>query len=174
MPERGLPDGYVACQCCSWAGPRERFVKHMKERHGITPENAKVNHTEGLLRAGPPSPKPVINVIQANVKSKIKAMNKTEQRCMATLRDYCGDDVVILPQCLVLPLEGGGTYRPDFMVMNPAGPRVRLIEVKGGYKGPGWEQGIERYRRARQQWGQKFAFEMWTWDRKAKTWKVEP
>ena len=64
----------------------------------------------------------------------------------------------------LLPLSGGGTYTPDFLVLVPGGEPVSA-EVKGGYRGPGWEQGVERYRRAASEWdGRGLRFVMATWD----------
>lgn len=64
----------------------------------------------------------------------------------------------------LLPLPGGGTYTPDFLVLVPGGEPVSA-EVKGGYRGPGWEQGVERYRRAASEWdGRGLRFVMATWD----------
>ena len=53
-------------------------------------------------------------------------------------------------------------YIPDFIVFGP-GP-ARVIEVKGGYRGPGAEQGYERYKRAALQYSGNgaFFFELWT------------
>jgi len=38
----------------------------------------------------------------------------------------------------------------------------RQIEVKGGYRGPGWEQGMERHRRARDCFSTYFLFTLAT------------
>jgi len=51
--------------------------------------------------------------------------------------------------------------------------KPQVVEVKGGFRGPGWEQGIERFRRARTEWGKVFTFVLYDWDSKAKVWKVE-
>ena len=61
-------------------------------------------------------------------------------------------DALILHQCLTLPLTGGGKYTPDIVVINPLTAGIDIWEVKGGYRGPGWEQGYERYKRAAYEW----------------------
>ncbi len=59
-------------------------------------------------------------------------------------------------------LDGGGMYIPDFVVFSDALP-IRVIEVKGGYRGAGFEQGYERYKRAALQFSRSglFSFELW-------------
>lgn len=51
------------------------------------------------------------------------------------------------------------TYTPDFIVVHDFLP-IEVWEVKGGYRGPGWEQGYERYKRAAAQYsdGKRFQF----------------
>lgn len=54
-----------------------------------------------------------------------------------------------IPQpCRLFPLEGGGSYTPDLVAWRRDFPGVLVVEVKGGYRGAGWEQGYERYKRA--------------------------
>lgn len=103
------------------------------------------------------------------------AMNRTEARCLAGLLEALPDHCVFAQPSRFFTLSGGGTYTPDFLVVRP-GEAVRVIEVKGGYRGPGWEQGVERYRRAALEWsdGIHFQFEMHTWDRARREWRVEP
>lgn len=103
------------------------------------------------------------------------AMNRTEARCLERLRERFPAPAVILAQkTRFLPLRGGGSYTPDFLVLSPGHPAL-VVEVKGGYKGPGWEQGMERYRRAAAQWsdGRVLQFELHTWDRRRREWRVE-
>jgi len=69
---------------------------------------------------------------------------------------------LVLSQAIRLDFDDGTSYRPDFAVV-VNGCTVRLIEVKGGYKGPGWEQGVERYRRAKDVFQKWFGFALWTW-----------
>jgi hypothetical protein len=110
-------------------------------------------------------------VERERAKARVKAMNKTETRWLREVKPLHYPVHVALAQALTLPLDGGGTYRPDFMLVAPTGGIV-LVETKGGYRGPGAEQGIERYRRARTQWEKAyFRFEMWEW--KKKKWEVE-
>ncbi len=95
-------------------------------------------------------------------------MNKSEREIEAMLS--CDPMAIVLPQALTLSFVDGTSYRPDFLVI-AAGQMDRVIEVKGGYRGPGWEQGIERYRRAKEKWGAWFRFELWT--KKSGKWEVE-
>ena len=69
-------------------------------------------------------------------------------------------DAFIVPQpTRFFRLKGGGTYQPDFLVFCDDG--VLVVEVKGGYRGPGAEQGNERYKRAALEFGSHFRFEMY-------------
>ena len=76
----------------------------------------------------------------------------------------------VLEQALRLPLTGGGTYTPDLVVVRPGQPLL-LIEVKGGYRGPGAEQGVERYRRAAYEWRHWMGFALW--ERAHGAWSME-
>jgi hypothetical protein len=105
-------------------------------------------------------------------KARVKALKKTEQRWFDTIPATHFPSATVFAQAFTLPLDGGGTYRADFLLVYLS-RYPTIIEVKGGYLGPGWEQGIERYRRARTQWGKVFAFELWEWEGKTKRWKVE-
>jgi hypothetical protein len=113
---------------------------------------------------------PVVETPRA--KPRVKALNKTEQRWLDTIAKTHFAGATVLPQALTLPLKDGGTYRVDFLCVYLSRYPV-VIEIKGGFKGNGWEQGIERYRRARTQWEKVFGFELWTWEGKTKRWKVE-
>jgi hypothetical protein len=53
-----------------------------------------------------------------------------------------------LDQAVILRFADGTRYRPDYTAVTNQG-ELWHIEVKGGYRGPGWEQGYERFRRAR-------------------------
>lgn len=62
----------------------------------------------------------------------------------------------------LFPLPGGGEYIPDFVLLYPDGG-MTVVEVKGGYKGPGAEQGHERYARVASLYATKVCrFEKWT------------
>ncbi len=54
----------------------------------------------------------------------------------------------ITQPCRLFPLAGGGSYTPDIVAWRGGFPGVLVLEVKGGYRGAGWEQGYERYKRA--------------------------
>jgi hypothetical protein len=53
-----------------------------------------------------------------------------------------------LEQAVTLRFSDGTSYRPDYTAITHQG-EIWHIEVKGGYRGWGWEQGYERFRRAR-------------------------
>jgi hypothetical protein len=53
-----------------------------------------------------------------------------------------------LDQAVTLRFEDGTRYTPDYTAITHQG-ELWHIEIKGGYRGPGWEQGYERFRRAR-------------------------
>lgn len=75
---------------------------------------------------------------------------KAEAAVLAALEDGAGGrpPYRIAQQVRNLfPMEGGGEYIPDFVLLRPDGG-ITVIEAKGGYKGPGAEQGHERYARA--------------------------
>jgi hypothetical protein len=78
----------------------------------------------------------------------------------------------VIEQPMKLQLTDGGSYTPDLCVRDRK-QKIIIIEVKGGYRGPGWEQGIERYKRAKYEWGHWFELRLWTWDRKQQTWRIE-
>lgn len=107
--------------------------------------------------------------------TKQKSMNKTEARAAQWLR-LNGVQCLIAQPTRLFPLAGGGAYTPDFLAWNPDQPLGSLwvIEVKGGYRGPGWEQGYERYRRAALQYsGGPWRFALLTWHAKRREWTFE-
>jgi hypothetical protein len=110
----------------------------------------------------------------ADSKTRINSLNKTERRFYETVipEVFKGQEYVIITQpTRLFELTGGGTYTPDFLVCTT--DTVHVCEVKGGYRGPGWDQGIERYKRAAAQFNVLcIQFAMYTWDTKAKRWHV--
>lgn len=100
---------------------------------------------ENLLRerdaAGLPPPGPPVRTVAR--------LNTSETRVAALL---AAQGMVVVGQALRLPLSGGGEYRPDLVAWSPGCASVLVVEVKGGYRGPGWEQGFERYKRAALEW----------------------
>jgi hypothetical protein len=70
-------------------------------------------------------------------------------------------NAIIIPQGITLRFQDGTKYTPDLAVYNQF-PQPVLIEVKGGYRGPGWEQGMERHRRARDCFSTYFLFTLAT------------
>ena len=108
-------------------------------------------------------------------KTPTKKLNKTEERCKARLERYLGLSVLCQPTRL-FPLAGGGTYTPDFLAYDPQRPELGIcvVEVKGGYHGPGWEQGYDRWKRVAAQYDSPlFRFVMTTWSAKRQEWNDE-
>ncbi len=108
--------------------------------------------------------------VAARPPEAVRALNKSETRALERAkRQYPG--ATIIAQGLTLPLTDGQTYRVDLLILEPvlhvAAPEpcwARLVEVKGGYRGPGWEHGLERYRRARAEYPE-LRFELWQMDK---------
>ena len=104
----------------------------------------------------------------------IPKMNKTEARFLEIIkRDYKG--ALIVPQpTRFFRFPNGDTYTPDFLVID--GDGVFVFEVKGGYRGPGWQQGYERYHRAKERfesYDNRIVFELVPWDAKRGEWSYE-
>ncbi len=109
--------------------------------------------------------------------TRLEKCNKTETLFYHYLQDWLFDgqviDIIVQP-AKFFELKGGGTYTPDFMVFVHGDlERVHVFEVKGGYRGPGWEQGYERYKRAALEWdGCIFKFTLAEFDRKTQRWTL--
>jgi hypothetical protein len=86
-------------------------------------------------------------------------LTKAEEKVLAHLQRL-NPDTRVVPHGLRLSFDDGTTYTPDLVVYEYEPCRFRLVEVKGGYRGPGWEQGYERFRRARDVFGRWFEFEL--------------
>ena len=95
-----------------------------------------------------------------------KKLNKTEQRAYDRAKEVW-PGWLIIPHGLTFTFDDGDRYTPDFFMVPLIAERRDnlpcIVEVKGGYRGPGWEQGYERFKRAREKWARWFGFEMWTW-----------
>jgi hypothetical protein len=75
---------------------------------------------------------------------------KAEAEWLAILRSKSALRV-ILPHPLTLIAADGDRYTPDVGEYSPACTTLyNLWEVKAGYKGPGAEQGVERFKRFRE------------------------
>lgn len=117
-------------------------------------------------------PAPARNPLGSQARRR-DALNKTEARFLDWLeRNAKGeDDLLVVQPPRLFELEGGGTYTPDFILLTHTG--LVVYEVKGGYRGPGWEQGIERYKRAAAQYaGRRVRFILANWDRRAMRWDI--
>lgn len=127
---------------------------------------------------GAPAPQAVTLTDAPSIgRSTHKTMNKTESRYYDTLIRDCEYD----PKCIFVQptrffkLTGGGTYTPDFLVVDQEYNLNRVVEIKGGYRGPGWEQGYERWKRAAMEYSGhgNFVFYLITWDRHSGEWREQ-
>jgi hypothetical protein len=90
--------------------------------------------------------------IKTPKKAPAQKMTKAESEFLRHLEaGIYGEFVHIFTYAVRLPFGDGTSYRPDMMTIDVDG-RICCWEVKGGYKGPGWEQGYERFRAARRHW----------------------
>lgn len=106
---------------------------------------------------------------------KEKKLNKTEERCKMRLTRYYGLQVICQPTRF-FQLTGGGTYTPDFLAFDSKRPEegILVVESKGGYRGPGAEQGHERFARAAAEYDSPlFRFVKTTWRTKTHDWQDE-
>jgi hypothetical protein len=110
-------------------------------------------------------------VERARAKPRTPKLNDTEKRWWREIPATHFPAHKVIPHGLLLPLTDGGVYTCDFYLLTLATVGT-VIEIKGGYKGPGFEQGIERYRRARFEWEGYVKFELWDGENKKK-WEVE-
>jgi len=128
---------------------------------------------------GPSAAKPRLRLAQLQVQiqepegqpPRLAQCNKTERRFYDWLCSQHPADRIVIQPPRHFPLKGGGTYTPDFLVYADSG--VFAYEVKGGYRGPGAEQGHERYARAAAQWASaNLHFCKATW--RDRQWRLEP
>lgn len=102
-----------------------------------------------------------------------RRMTKTEARFYDHLKaEYAHEKHVIIPQpTRFFRFDNGDTYTPDFIVLCATG--MLVYEVKGGYKGAGYEQGYERYFRAKEKFESydlRITFFIVTWNRDLHQW----
>jgi hypothetical protein len=146
-----------------------RLNPHLSVEAGVAAPKAAKAPQAAKSAPAPPGRKAVREA------TRLEKCNKTEARFHREVLLRAPGRLVILPQPpRFFELKGGGTYTPDFLALPEGGP-VHVFEVKGGYRGPGWEQGVERYRRAALEWdGRGFRFVMATWDAKDRQWRIDP
>lgn len=90
---------------------------------------------------------PVFQVEEGAGKIRRKASPTKAEILVADALRRDGWETIEQPTRL-FPLPGWGTYTPDILAWKPGKSGILVVEVKGGYKGPGAEQGMERYARA--------------------------
>ena len=114
---------------------------------------------------------------QLNAVQKMeRRMTKTEARFYGHLQgEYANEKHLIVPQpTRFFRFPNGDTYTPDFIVICDI--VIVVYEVKGGYKGAGYEQGYERYYRAKEKFESqdlRITFFLVTWNKKTYQWDYE-
>lgn len=167
----------------------------MRRSHGLRAEDLP-EHIRRLNAGvlGGVSPAPVVQEGQGlkspqNERRRVlraDKLNKTEARFLQELRRSMAGQRSAIPEldgldiwcCDVQPprffeFEDGDTYTPDFLLL--AGGRGQVVaEIKGGYRGPGWEQGWERFKRAAAAFGRDRGREFWLceWRPRESRWRV--
>ena len=117
---------------------------------------------------------------------RVEKLNKTEARFLQELRRSMAGKRSEIPDLDGLDIwcydiqppryfefEDGDTYTPDFLLL--AGGRGQVVaEIKGGYRGPGWDQGWERFKRAAAAFGRDRGREFWLceWRPRESRWRV--
>lgn len=128
----------------------------------------------GLFGGPEPQRRPA-EIAHIERRTRADGLNKSETAVMQIIRRlHAGKPHVLISQpSRLFELEGGGTYTPDFIVFTPQGTVV--YEVKGGYRGPGAEHGVERFKRAAAQWaGPSIVFVLAVRDKSAAGgWRME-
>lgn len=109
-----------------------------------------------------------------------RRMNKTEERFYNRLKLSTNPArVLVIPQpTRLFRFDDGDTYTPDFLCVEFADDglsRVVAVEVKmEGAHYNGWEQGFERYKRAKERFSQYgIGFAMAIWQPKKMQWRYE-
>ena len=142
-------------------------------RPSISPQKNAKDEGEGVAMGKIPSATKPLEIDEKNARlNRMPKLNKTEMRffrdCLAD-----ADGVVIAQPTRFFRLSGGGTYTPDFILIHECGMTVYEVKAKGAHY-PGWEQGIERYKRVAYEFSSPFLrFVMVIWDRKEGRWITE-
>jgi hypothetical protein len=117
---------------------------------------------------------------------RVDKLNKTETRFLAEVRRRMMGMPSAIPELDGLDVwcydvqppryfefEDGDTYTPDFLLLVEGRGQV-VVEVKGGYRGAGWEQGWERFKRAAEVFGRERGREFWLceWKPRENRWSV--
>lgn len=101
-----------------------------------------------------------------------RRMNKTEARFLDVLVRLYPDGLIIPQPTRLFRFENKDSYTPDFVVIDKGA--IIAYEVKGGYRGAGWEQGYERFHRAKEAFRKyQITFILATWNTKQKQWEYE-
>ena len=167
----------------------------MRRSHGFRAEDLP-EHIRRLNAGvlGGVSPSPVVQEGQGRKSPqnerrrvlRVDKLNKTEARFLQELRRSMAGQRSAIPDLDGMDIwcydiqpprffefEDGDTYTPDFLLL--AGGRGQVVaEIKGGYRGPGWEQGWERFKRAAAAFGRDRGREFWLceWRPRESRWSV--
>ena len=167
----------------------------MRRSHGFRAEDLP-EHIRRLNAGvlGEVSPAPVVQEGQGRKSPqnerrrvlRVDKLNKTEARFLQELRRSMAGQRSAIPELDGMDIwcydiqppryfefSDGDTYTPDFLLL--AGGRGQVVaEIKGGYRGPGWEQGWERFKRAAAVFGRDRGREFWLceWRPRESRWMV--
>lgn len=179
-----LFDGYSATQQQPKETKAQQRIAELNERASMRLNKAVQKRQAKLLGKNGKANIEMGAEGQNETVARLKSLNKTERLFYDTViptlfaktdgdgSDGGDDYIVIIQPTRLFALEGGGTYTPDFLVCTQ--DKVHVFEVKGGYRGAGWEQGIERYKRAAAQFDKLcIHFYIYDWDRKSNKWKAQ-
>ena len=100
-----------------------------------------------------------------------RKMNASEEYIHAMLRQMHPTAHIIPQASRFFRLADGDSYTPDFVVIGNAMP-IEVWEVKGGYRGPGWEQGVERYKRTASQFSDGKRYQFYLAEKVKGNWQV--
>ena len=155
-PNRALPPGAWQCECglyCLPSHPWCRSCGRPQPTLAVAAQNEPARRVRGETR--PPE--------------AVKALNRAEMRALEKARRMYPAAII---RCQaewfpLRPLRDGDpcdVYRVDMTIEHPCAsgrPAMILrVEVKGGYRGPGAEQGVERFKRARAEYP-ALRWELW-------------
>lgn len=100
------------------------------------------------------------------------AENKSEQYWHRRLiEEHPGAHVVAQAKGYFVLPGTSDTYTPDLMVVHGFLP-IEVWEVKGGYRGPGYDQGLERYKRTAQEFSDGVRYQFYLAEKSKTGWTV--
>lgn len=100
-----------------------------------------------------------------------RKMNASEEYIHSRLRNMHPTAHIIPQASRFFRLADDDSYTPDFIVIGNAMP-IEVWEVKGGYRGPGWDQGVERYKRTASQFSDGVRYQFFLAEKVKGNWQV--